>query len=55
MPFAHDAGVIEVEHLTKRFGAKVAVDDLSFCVRPGRETGFLGPNDAGGCSGRRQP
>lgn len=38
---------ISVEHLTKRFGATVAVDDLSFTVRPGVVTGFLGPNGAG--------
>ncbi len=39
--------MIEVEGLTKRFGSKVAVDDLSFTVRPGVVTGFLGPNGAG--------
>ena len=39
--------MIEVEHLTKRFGATVAVDDLSFSVSPGNVTGFLGPNGAG--------
>jgi ABC-2 type transport system ATP-binding protein len=39
--------VIEVQGLTKRFGDKVAVDDLSFAVEPGRVTGFLGPNGAG--------
>jgi ABC-2 type transport system ATP-binding protein len=39
--------VIEVEHLTKHYGEKVAVDDLSFQVRPGIVTGFLGPNGAG--------
>jgi ABC-2 type transport system ATP-binding protein len=39
--------VIEVEHLTKRYGEKVAVDDLSFVVQPGIITGFLGPNGAG--------
>ena len=39
--------MIEVEHLTKRFGATTAVDDLSFTVRPGVVTGFLGPNGAG--------
>ena len=38
---------VEVEHLTKRFGAVTAVEDLSFAVRPGRVTGFLGPNGAG--------
>jgi ABC-2 type transport system ATP-binding protein len=39
--------VIEVDDLTKRFGATLAVDDLSFSVEPGRITGFLGPNGAG--------
>jgi ABC-2 type transport system ATP-binding protein len=39
--------MIEIENLTKRYGAKVAVDDLSFVVRPGTVTGFLGPNGAG--------
>jgi ABC-2 type transport system ATP-binding protein len=39
--------VIEATGLTKRYGAKTAVDDLSFVVRPGVVTGFLGPNGAG--------
>jgi ABC-2 type transport system ATP-binding protein len=39
--------MIEVEHVTKRYGEKVAVDDLSFVVQPGIVTGFLGPNGAG--------
>jgi ABC-2 type transport system ATP-binding protein len=39
--------VIVVEELSKRFGATVAVDGLSFQVRPGCVTGFLGPNGAG--------
>ncbi len=39
--------VVEVQHLSKRFGAVQAVDDLSFTVQPGRVTGFLGPNGAG--------
>ncbi|MFD3438989.1 ABC transporter ATP-binding protein [Streptomyces sp. NPDC058685] len=39
--------MIELEGLTKRFGSKVAVDHLSFQVRPGMVTGFLGPNGAG--------
>ena len=42
-----DAGLIEVDGLTKRFGPVTAVDDLSFAVRPGHVTGFLGPNGAG--------
>lgn len=39
--------MIEVRNLTKKFGDVVAVDDLSFDVRPGRVTGFLGPNGSG--------
>ena len=39
--------MITVQNLTKRFGAKTAVDDISFEVRPGAVTGFLGPNGAG--------
>jgi ABC-2 type transport system ATP-binding protein len=39
--------MIEVRGLTKRYGAKVAVDDLSFGIEPGKVTGFLGPNGAG--------
>ena len=36
--------MIELEGLTKRYGTKTAVDHLSFQVRPGVVTGFLGPN-----------
>jgi ABC-2 type transport system ATP-binding protein len=39
--------MIEAQGLTKRYADKLAVDDLSFTVRPGRVTGFLGPNGAG--------
>ena len=39
--------MIEVTNLSKRYGDKLAVDDLSFVVRPGMVTGFLGPNGAG--------
>jgi len=39
--------MIEVKRLTKRYGSKTAVDDLSFSVSPGKVTGFLGPNGAG--------
>jgi ABC-2 type transport system ATP-binding protein len=39
--------MIEVQRLTKRYGRTLAVDDLSFTVRPGQVTGFLGPNGAG--------
>ncbi len=39
--------MIKVTSLTKRYGDTLAVDDLSFTVRPGIVTGFLGPNGAG--------
>ncbi|MFG2692758.1 ABC transporter ATP-binding protein [Kitasatospora sp. NPDC048407] len=39
--------MIEVNELTKRYGRTVAVDGLTFTVRPGCVTGFLGPNGAG--------
>ena len=39
--------MIEARNLSKRYGKKLAVDDLSFTVRPGAVTGFLGPNGAG--------
>lgn len=39
--------MIELDGLTKRFGDKVAVDQLSCLIRPGMVTGFLGPNGAG--------
>ena len=39
--------MISARHLTKRYGDKSAVDDLSFTVPPGVITGFLGPNGAG--------
>jgi ABC-2 type transport system ATP-binding protein len=39
--------MIEAHGLTKRYGSTLAVDDLSFEVRPGQVTGFLGPNGAG--------
>ena len=39
--------MIEVRGLIKRYGTKVAVNDLSFDVEPGHVTGFLGPNGAG--------
>ena len=39
--------MIDVQHLTKRYGDVVAVDDVSFTVQPGHVTGFLGPNGAG--------
>jgi ABC-2 type transport system ATP-binding protein len=39
--------MIEIEHLSKRYGTKLAVDDITCTVRPGQVTGFLGPNGAG--------
>ena len=39
--------MIEIQQLTKVYGDKTAVDDLTFTVRPGVVTGFLGPNGAG--------
>jgi ABC-2 type transport system ATP-binding protein len=39
--------MIQADHLTKQYGKTVAVDEVSFTVRPGRVTGFLGPNGAG--------
>ncbi|QWF84020.1 ABC transporter ATP-binding protein [Amycolatopsis sp. CA-230715] len=38
---------IEARDLTKRYGETLAVDGITFTVRPGRVTGFLGPNGAG--------
>ena len=38
---------VEVQHLTKRYGAQAAVDDISFTVQKGQILGFLGPNGAG--------
>jgi ABC-2 type transport system ATP-binding protein len=39
--------VLSAQHLTKRFGAFTAVDDISFEIRPGEILGLLGPNGAG--------
>src|SRR5699024_11161210 len=44
---------LDVVHLTRRFGEKVAVDDVSFSVRPGQMTGFVGANGAGKTSTMR--
>jgi ABC-2 type transport system ATP-binding protein len=41
---------IEIRALTKRYGATTAVSDLTFTVRPGTITGFLGPKGAGSFS-----
>jgi len=42
-----DARVIRLDGLTKRYGRTLAVEGLTFEVRPGHVTGFLGPNGAG--------
>ena len=39
--------MIEAQNLVKRYSSTMAVDNLSFSIRPGRVTGFLGPNGAG--------
>ena len=39
--------MIVIDHVSKRYGRQVAVDDLTFSVKPGVVTGFLGPNGAG--------
>lgn len=46
-PIRSVGGMIVADNLTKRYGAKTAVDGVSFTVAPGRVTGFLGPNGAG--------
>src|SRR6516165_8963088 len=42
-----EAAAIEVSHLTKNFGSRTAVADISFSVPQGEVFGFLGPNGAG--------
>ena len=42
-----DSPAIEVRELAKRYGKKIAVNNLTFDVHPGQVTGFLGPNGAG--------
>jgi branched-chain amino acid transport system ATP-binding protein len=44
---AASAPILDVEHLTMRFGGLVAVDDLSFSARAGDITALIGPNGAG--------
>ena len=39
--------MISIEHVSKRYGSQLAVDDVSFQCEPGTVTGFLGPNGAG--------
>src|SRR5437764_5184656 len=45
--FDRSSSVIEVQHLTKRYGRVTAVEDVSFRVERGEILGFLGPNGAG--------
>ena len=47
LPARYKALVIRVAHLTKRYGAQLAVDDVSFEVGSGEVVGLLGPNGAG--------
>ena len=44
--------MIDAQHISKRYGERLAVDDLTFTVQPGVVTGFLGPNGAGGWATR---
>lgn len=39
--------MIEIDHLTKRYGSHTALSDLNLTVEPGQIYGFLGPNGAG--------
>jgi ABC-2 type transport system ATP-binding protein len=39
--------LMEIRHLSKQYGATLAVDDVSFCIEPGEILGLLGPNGAG--------
>jgi ABC-2 type transport system ATP-binding protein len=47
LPTGKDYFMIEVRGLVKRYGAKTAVDGLTFGIEPGKVTGFLGPNGSG--------
>jgi len=47
IPFSSLEDMITAEGLSKRYGAKTAVNDIDFAVKPGAVTGFLGPNGAG--------
>jgi len=46
-PASTVAPVVTLDGLTKRYGARTVVDELSFDMRPGRITGFVGPNGSG--------
>src|SRR4051794_24443227 len=47
LPESEKDTMIDVDHVSKRYGERLAVDDLTFTVKPGVVTGFLGPNGAG--------
>jgi Lsr2 len=46
-PCRSRSAIIEARNLVKRYGSAVAVNDLSFSIRPGLVTGFLGPRAPG--------
>src|SRR5699024_9058188 len=46
-PVTSPIAALDVRGLTKRYGSRAAVDDLTFSCEPGSVTGFLGPNGAG--------
>lgn len=47
LPTDLEVGMIDVEHLSKRYGSTAAIEDVTFQVEPGEILGFLGPNGAG--------
>lgn len=47
IPGADPSLVLDVAHVTKRYGSNTVLSDVSFTVNPGRVTGFLGPNGSG--------
>lgn len=47
MTTTRDATRLHIDQLTKRYGDRTVIDDLTFTVEPGRVTGFLGPNGSG--------
>ena len=47
VPTPNGGHALDVVHVTKRYGGRTVVDDLTFSVPPGRVTGFLGPNGSG--------